>query len=146
MISRLFLNSERTNWDSEKNLCSHILKVKPEMSFSLKTYRQFTRWIEQSVSGRRIFIVKSANFVSLHYRQSIILYINYSTVICFQITAVQKGAPLDHLAMVISKANRPYQNSSPTQVDGRFLLHTFGVAAAYAQDRYGVRRKKEKTL
>ena len=54
-------------------------------------------------------------------------------------TAVREGAPFDRLAMAIFYINKPFLKYTGTQLQARFLLHSFTAAAAHAQHRYGVR-------
>lgn len=50
-----------------------------------------------------------------------------------------QGAPFDRLTMAIFFLNQPFIRTNGTKLEGRLLLHAFTVAAAHAQQRYGVR-------
>lgn len=108
--------------NKDKLLSKELPSIYPvSRSLSLRSqniYRLETKFRELLVSF--FSVMNQSHFISLYH------------------LAVKKGAPLGHLAMVISRNNRPYPKNDKSQLQGRFLLHTFGVAAAYAQDRYGV--------
>lgn len=50
---------------------------------------------------------------------------------------LRQGAPFDRLNMVVFHFNKPFIKENDNQQLGRLLVHTFGVAAAYAKRLYG---------
>jgi len=50
---------------------------------------------------------------------------------------IRKGAPFENLSMAIFSMNMPFIKQSHNDLQGRLLLHAFGVAAAYAKKTFG---------
>lgn len=52
--------------------------------------------------------------------------------------AIRKGAPFENLSMAVFSLNMPFIKQSHNDLQGRLLIHAFGVAAAYAKKMFGV--------